>query len=85
MVAGRLEPVPLPQPGPISPAAPPPRAIPEPRAPLVVRAETVTPLTPEQPAAASPRPMPATAEAVSRIGRLTPRRRSHLVFGLRRR
>jgi hypothetical protein len=31
------------------------------------------------------RPMPVTAETVSRIGRLTPRRRTDLVFGLRRR
>ena len=84
-IAVRLEPAPLPEPEPLPPPAAPPRVDPAPPPRRVIRTETVTPAEPERPAAPPSRPMTATAGSVSRIGRLTPRRRAHLVFGLRRR
>jgi hypothetical protein len=86
-VVTHLEPVPLPAPEPLpAPApAPPPRDVAELRQPTVTRREIVAAPAPEPVAQPPSRTMPATAESVSRIGKLTPRRRAQLVFGLRRR
>jgi hypothetical protein len=80
-----LEPAPLPAPEPLPAPAPPPRDVAELRQPTVTRREIVTAPAPEALAQPPARTMPATAESVSRIGKLTPRRRAQLVFGLRRR
>jgi hypothetical protein len=84
-VVRALEPVPLPVPEPLPELAPPPRDVAELRQPTVTRPEIVAVAAPEAAAQQPARTMPATAESVSRIGRLTPRRRAPLVFGLRRR
>jgi len=79
----RLVPAPLPAPPAIvdEPAPAVPSAAPRSEA---KRAETV--ITPPAAAPEAPRvKRPATAEAASRIGPLAPRRRAHLIFGLRRR
>jgi len=65
--------------------APSPREVAERRQPPVTRREIVAAAAPEAAAQPPARMMPATAESVSRIGKLTPRRRAQLVFGLRRR
>src|SRR5438105_1662612 len=62
-----------------------PREVAERRQPPVTRREMVAAAAPEAAAQPPARMMPATAESVSRIGKLTPRRRAQLVFGLRRR
>src|SRR5437773_1075938 len=68
-----------------SAAEPSPREGAERRQPPVTRREIVAAAAPEAAAQPPARMMPATAESVSRIGKLTPRRRAQLVFGLRRR
>jgi hypothetical protein len=84
-VIRQLEPVLLPAPDPLPLPASPPRNVAELRQPTVTRREIVT-APPVEPMAQPPsRMMPATAESVSRIGKLMPRRRAQLVFGLRRR
>jgi len=80
-----LEPLPLPAPEPLPGPAPSPREVAERRQPPVTRREIVAAAAPEAAAQPPARMMPATAESVSRIGKLTPRRRAQLVFGLRRR
>ena len=84
-VTRQLEPVPLPAPEPLPAPAPPPRDAAELRQPTVTRREIVTAPAPEPIAQQPSRAVPATAESVSRIGKLMPRRRAQLVFGLRRR
>ena len=81
----RLEPVPLPAPDPLPLPASPPRDVAKVRQPTVTRRDIVTAPAPEPIAQPPSRTMLATAESVSRIGKLMPRRRAQLVFGLRRR
>jgi hypothetical protein len=84
-VIRQLEPAPLPAPEPLPAPAPRPRDAAGLRQPIVTRREIVTAPAPEPIAQQPSRTMPATAESVSRIGKLMPRRRAQLVFGLRRR
>jgi hypothetical protein len=80
----RLRPLPLPPLEPPAMSAADPPSAPAVRPPPVRQVEVVPEVRP--PAALTDhRARPATAASISRIGPLTPRRRSHLVFGLRRR
>jgi hypothetical protein len=82
-----LEPLPLPPPEPLPPSEPAratqteARVRPEP----TQAAPVAQPVPAGRAEAAVARKTPATAEEASLIGRLTPRRRTHLIFGLRRR
>jgi hypothetical protein len=81
----QLEPLPLSAPDPLPLPTSPPRDVAASRQPTVTRREIVTAPLVEPMAQPPSRMMPATAESVSRIGKLMPRRRAQLVFGLRRR
>ena len=81
----QLEPLPLSAPDPLPLPTSPPRDVAASRQPTVTRREIVTAPLVEPMAQPASRMMPATAESVSRIGKLMPRRRAQLVFGLRRR
>src|SRR5207237_8575784 len=80
-----LEPLPSPAPAPRPGPPPSRREVAARRQSPVTRREIVAAAAPVAAAQPPARMMPATAESVSRIGKLTPRRRAQLVFGLRRR